>query len=147
MESIPKPTQSYSILLVEDEEATLELLAIILPKKYHGALLHTAGNGRKGLDLFNTYKPDIVITDFNMPEMSGAHMVDEIRAIKPDTKFIVITGDTGQLALADSAKKGFRFDHIIVKPVVFQALFTAIDQCLAEIAYKYERCETLAKQL
>jgi YesN/AraC family two-component response regulator len=133
MESIIKPAQSLSILLVEDEESTLELLAIIIPKKYPGASLHTAGNGRIGLDLFKTHTPDIVITDFNMPEMSGAHMVDEIRAIKPDTKFIVSTGDTGQLALEDSAKKGFRFDHFIAKPVVFEALFGAIDQCLAEM--------------
>ena len=133
MESIIKPAQSFSILLVEDEEATLELLTIILPKKYPGALLHSAYNGRTGLDVFKRHTPDIVITDFNMPEMSGAHMVDEIRAIKPDTKFIVITGDTGQLALEDSAKKGIKFDHFIAKPVVFEALFGAIDQCLAKI--------------
>jgi YesN/AraC family two-component response regulator len=139
MESIIKPTQSFSILLVEDEESTLELLTIILPKKYPGALLHTAYNGRTGLDVFKTYTPDIVITDFNMPEMSGAHMVDEIRAIKPDTKFIVITGYTGQLALEDSANNGFKFDHIIAKPVVFQALFTEIDQCLAEIAQQIRK--------
>ena len=133
MESIIKPAPSISMMLVEDEAATLELLAIILPKKYPGALLHTAGNGRTGLDVFKTHTPNIVITDFNMPEMCGSHMVDKIRAIKPETKFIVITGDTGQIALEDSANKGFKFDHFIAKPVVFQALFTAIDQCLAEI--------------
>ena len=118
---------------MEDEDATLEILSIILPKKYPGVLLHTAYNGRTGLELFKTYTPGIVITDFNMPEMSGAHMVAKIRAIKPDTKFIVITGDTGQLALEDSDKKGFKFDHFIAKPVVFEALFVAIDQCLGEI--------------
>ena len=134
MESIINPSPTFSILLVEDEEATLELLSIILPKKYPTALLSTAGNGRTGLDVFKTHTPDIVITDFNMPEMSGGLMVDEIRAIKPDTKFIVITGDIGQFALKDSAEKGFKIDQFIVKPVVFQALFTAIDQCLAEIA-------------
>jgi CheY-like chemotaxis protein len=136
MGSIIKPAQSFSILLVEDEESTLELLAIILPKKYSGALLHTAGNGRTGLELFKRHAPDIVITDFNMPEMCGAHMVDEIRAIKPDTKFIVITGDTGQIALEDSANNGFIFDHFIAKPVVFEALFEAIEQCLVEIALR-----------
>jgi hypothetical protein len=36
MESIINPTQSFPMLLVEDEAATLELLAIILPKKYPG---------------------------------------------------------------------------------------------------------------
>ena len=52
MESIINPTQAFSMLLVEDEAACLELLAIIIPKKFPGALLHTANNGRAGLDLF-----------------------------------------------------------------------------------------------
>ena len=132
MESVVNPKPTFSMLLVEDEEDTLELLAMILPKKFPDALLHTADNGIKGLDLFTTHLPDIVITDFIMPEMSGSHMIDKIRAIKPDTKFIIITGDTGQLAMEESDNKGFEFEHVIEKPVVFQALFTAIEQCRGE---------------
>jgi YesN/AraC family two-component response regulator len=36
---------------------------------------------------------DIVITDFNMPEMGCVLMAEKIHAIKTDTKFIVITGN------------------------------------------------------
>lgn len=133
MESIIKPTQSFSILLVEDEAVTLELLAIILPKKYSGVLLHTASNGRTGLDVFKTHTPDIVITDFNMPEMCGAQMVDKIRAIKPDTKIIVITGKSEKPLQQNFTQEGVVFDHFIAKPVVFQELFTAIDQCLGDL--------------
>lgn len=134
MESGSNMMPSISILLVEDTNATLELLSIIIPKKYPGVALHTAGNGRTGLEIFKTYTPDIVITDINMPEMGGVQMAVKIRAIKPDTKFIVITGNSGKLALQDSDGKEFEFDHYIVKPVRFEALFVAIEQCLAEIA-------------
>jgi CheY-like chemotaxis protein len=130
--TMSNPAQSFSMLLVEDEGTTLELLAIILLKKFPDALLHTADNGRKGLDLFTAHMPDIVITDFKLPEMCGTYMIDKIRALKPDTKFIIITGDTGLLALEDSTKKGFKCDHIIAKPVIFQALFSAIELCLGE---------------
>jgi YesN/AraC family two-component response regulator len=134
MEFTSNPRQTISILLVEDVKVTLELLAIILAKKFPDVALHTAINGRTGLELFKTYTPDIVITDINMPEMGGVQMADKIRAIKPDTKFIVITGDSGKLVLQDSVDKRFEFDHFIVKPVVFQELFAAIEQCFDEIA-------------
>jgi YesN/AraC family two-component response regulator len=63
--------------------------------------------------------PDNVITDISMPEMEGAQMVDYIRAIKPATKCIVLTGDTGKITLEASVGKGFEIDHYIVKPAMF----------------------------
>jgi len=69
-----------------------------------------------------------------MPEMNGIQMANEIRAIKPDTRFIVITGDTGKLVLQDSIGNGFPIDNYLMKPVRFEALFEAIEQCLGKIA-------------
>jgi two-component system cell cycle response regulator len=125
---------SISILLVEDEKDNLELLAIILTKKFPDVVLYTAANGKSGLELFKTQTPDIVITDINMPEMCGVKMAYKIRAINPDIKFIAITGNTGKYVLEDSVEKDFVFDHNIVKPVDFSKLFAAIEQCLGKIA-------------
>lgn len=127
-----------SILLVEDEKDALELLITILTRKFPDVVLYSAMNGRMGLELFKTYTPDIVITDINMPEMSGLQMTDKIRIIKPDTKLIAITGKTGNLVLQDSAEKGVKFVHYIVKPVCFQELFAAIEQCYGEIVHQTE---------
>jgi len=127
------PVPAVSILLVEDEESVLQLLATILTRKFPGATLYTAINGRTGLELFKSHIPDIVITDIKMPEMGGVQMADKIRAIKPDTKFIILTGDPGKSVHQDSIEKEFEFDHYIMKPVVFGVLFAAIEQCLAEI--------------
>jgi|SRR6185369_6883717 len=134
MESMSVPAPSVSILLVEDEEAILRLLATMLARKFPGAALYTAINGRTGLELFKSHIPDIVITDIKMPVMGGVQMADKIRAIKPDTKFIILTGDPGKSVHHDSVEKGFGFDHYIMKPVVFGVLFAAIEQCLAGIA-------------
>jgi YesN/AraC family two-component response regulator len=123
-----------SILLVEDEEAILELLASILTRKFPGVVLYTASNGRTGLELFKSHLPDIVITDIKMPEMGGVQMADKIRTIKPATKFIIVTGDSGKSTDYDSSEKGSGFDHYIMKPAVFGTLFAAIEQCLAGIA-------------
>ena len=130
MESMPK----ISMLLVEDEKMNRDLYAFILTKKFPEIVLHTAINGRMGLGLFKTHTPDIVITDINMPEMGGVQMIQEIHAIRPDTKFIVLSGTSGKPDLRESTQNGFEIDHYIVKPVVFQELFAAIEQCLGEIA-------------
>ncbi|HTP64621.1 MAG TPA: response regulator [Geobacteraceae bacterium] len=133
MESMSNPIPSISMLLVEDEELTRDLLADILTKKYPEIPLYAAINGRRGLELFKSHTPNIVITDINMPEMGGVQMASKIRVIKPDTKFIVLTGTIEKNDLQDSVEKGFEFDHFIVKPVIFQELFAAIEQCFGEI--------------
>jgi YesN/AraC family two-component response regulator len=134
MEPISNPMPAISILLVEDEKLTLDLLTTILARKFPDVPLYTASNGRTGLELFHAHTPEIVITDINMPEMSGMQLADRIRAIKPGVKLVVLTGDTGKLSLEASVEKGFKIDHYIVKPVSFQELFVAIEQCLGEIA-------------
>lgn len=134
MKSRSNPKPSISMLLVEDEKVTLDILTTILTRKFPDVTLYAAINGRTGLELFKTHTPDIVITDINMPELNGVQMADKIRVIKPDVKFIVLTGNSGKLVLQDSDEKGFEFEHNIVKPVSFQELFAAIEQCLGEIA-------------
>ena len=133
MESISDPRQSKSILLVEDELDTLKVLSTIFAMKFPDVALHTANNGRTGLELFKTHRPDIVITDVNMPEMGGVQMAERILAIKPDTKFIVLSGDAAGLVLQDSTGEEFEVGHYIAKPVSFTELFATIEQCLDEI--------------
>jgi YesN/AraC family two-component response regulator len=128
------PMPSISILLVEDDSDTLEVLAKIFPIKFPDVALHTAINGRAGLELYKTHTPDIVITDVNMPELSGVQMADKIRAIKPDVKIIVLTAKTGKASLEHAVGEGFEIDHYILKPVNFGILFAAIEQCIGEVA-------------
>jgi len=131
MEFMADPVPSVSILLVEDEDAILKLLTTILARKFSDVVFYTAVNGRTGLELFESHMPDIVITDIKMPEMGGVQMADKIRAIKPDTKFIILTGDPGRSTDQVPVEGEFGFDHYIMKPVVCGALFAAIEQCLA----------------
>ena len=133
MESMSNPIPSISMLLVEDEELTLYLLSDILTKKYPEIPLYTAINGRRGLELFKSHTPNIVMTDINMPEMGGVQMAGKIRTVNPYTKFIILTGTCEKIDLQDSVEKGFEFDHFIVKPVIFQELFAAIEQCICGI--------------
>jgi|WetSurMetagenome_2_1015567.scaffolds.fasta_scaffold101748_3 YesN/AraC family two-component response regulator len=133
MEAISGPVPSISILVVEDEVITLEYLVTNLARKFPAIAFHKALNGSTGLELFTTHTPDIVITDINMPEMGGVQMAGRIHSMKPDTKFIVLTGNSGKPAHQVSSDNGLEFDHYIVKPIFFHDLFAAIEQCIGEI--------------
>ncbi|HXE97131.1 MAG TPA: response regulator [Dongiaceae bacterium] len=136
METQSEQDSSISILIVEDEPGTLELLTAIMTMKYPDLPLYTAGNGRTGLEIFRTHLPDIVMTDINMPEMCGAQMAANIRALKPDTQFIVLTGNSGKLVLAEKDERELEFNHRIMKPVIFKELFAAVEQCFDAIAHR-----------
>lgn len=123
-----------AILLVENDKTALDILCAVLARKYPRASIHCAGDGKAGLAAALAHRPDIVITDINMPEMGGVQMVARIRAAQPGTKLIVITGESGRVECQEWVGQGFEFDHYIVKPVGFQELFAAIDRCFEALS-------------
>jgi signal transduction histidine kinase len=70
------PVQSARILLVEDHADILELVHLQLRDQYQ---VYVAQNGRLGLELARKERPDLIITDYMMPEMDGLAMVRELR--------------------------------------------------------------------
>jgi YesN/AraC family two-component response regulator len=138
MNAMHEPDRTFSILLVEDEEDAMEALSSILVMKYPAVTLYTATNGKTGLHLFKMHTPDIVVTDINLPELNGIQLVEEIRVIKPDTKIIVLSADSGKNSFRINDKDEFGINHFIAKPVIFGLLFASIEQCIAEISHPAE---------
>ena len=67
------------ILLVDDDTISMELAKIILQEEYE---VTTAGSGNEALTLLlNNYKPDLVLLDVIMPELSGWETYNRIRGI------------------------------------------------------------------
>lgn len=78
------------ILIVEDEKDIRELLCMMLPQDH---MVIQACNGIEGLEMFEIYQPDLVITDYQMPKMTGIDLINMIKAREPElkTKIIVIS--------------------------------------------------------
>jgi signal transduction histidine kinase len=70
------PTTSGRILVVEDNVEILELINLQLRDKY---TIFAGQNGRQGLELAQRERPDVIVTDFMMPEMDGLSMLKAIR--------------------------------------------------------------------
>lgn len=66
-----------TVLIVEDEWAIADWLQSLLGDEGHDVLV--AGNGRRALELLATHTPDLILTDFMMPIMDGAAMLNALR--------------------------------------------------------------------
>lgn len=77
------------VVLVEDEKFARNVLYAILNEIVDQVWF--AEDGRKGLSLIRTHRPDIVITDISMPGLSGLQMLREAKTVIPNLKTIVTT--------------------------------------------------------
>ncbi|MFW2375555.1 MAG: response regulator [Cellulophaga baltica] len=81
-----------------------------------GYEVKTADSGEKGIDIFKTFQPDLVIVDINMPGLSGLDVVKHIRLTeKSKTPIVVMSGNTDEKIIVDGFDLGI--DDYMKKPV------------------------------
>ncbi|MBD3796243.1 MAG: response regulator [Campylobacterales bacterium] len=79
-----------SILFVEDEAISRDLISHFL-KQLSFANVYVASDGREGYEMYLNHKPDIVLTDLNMPIVDGLQLSEKIKAITPNVPILLIT--------------------------------------------------------
>jgi len=123
---------ALSLLFVEDDEFARKISCKLISLGFPGLVIHQAENGQAGLELFNAHKPDIVISDINMPVMDGIRMVKNIRALSPHTTIIIVTAHSDEMYRDDIS--GMGIFHCVAKPINHKKLFEAIEACCATIS-------------
>ena len=78
IDELPEGGEGELILIVDDLADMRELIAADLKRKNYRVL--TACNGKQGLEIANQYKPDLIVTDWMMPEMSGPDLIKNLKA-------------------------------------------------------------------
>ncbi|HBE77009.1 MAG TPA: hypothetical protein DDW65_04395 [Firmicutes bacterium] len=113
------------VLYVEDEASIRESIVEMLQRRI--TMVYTAQNGQEGLELFNQYHPEIIITDLQMPVMDGLTMAKEIKTGNKAVPIIITTAYNETDYFLKAIDIGI--NHYILKPVHFPKLFAAIDEC------------------
>jgi len=103
------------VLIVDDDPALLQALPEALRLRMSGLMVDTADSASAALDRIGARDYDAIVTDIKMPGMDGLALLDEIRARRPDTPTLMITGH-GEHALAIGALRGGAYDFI-QKPI------------------------------
>ncbi len=82
----------YKLLIVDDNRMQIKsLLTFVDWDAFDITEIKTATNGKKGVEIFKEFMPDIVITDIVMPVMDGIAMTKEIQKIKEDIRIIYMS--------------------------------------------------------
>ncbi|HEX9023655.1 MAG TPA: response regulator [Geobacteraceae bacterium] len=127
------PNSRVSLLYVEDDPVTRDIMAKIIRMKLPEVELLVAENGRIGLELYREHTPPLIITDVAMPLMDGIEMATEIKAENPGAIIIVISAYSNTEYLLSSIEIGV--NHYVLKPIDFTKFFATIDKCLAGLPH------------
>ncbi len=100
--------EGFEILFAEDNEALRNQAGALLKKLF--GTVYLAGDGEVALGLFREHHPQIVITDIKMPRRDGLDLTRMIKALKPETKVIVMSAFDDREHLHEAIDCGvFRF--------------------------------------
>ena len=102
--------------LIVDDSSTMRRIIINTLNKLGYHECHEAGNGREGVDRLATTPVDMVITDWNMPEMSGIDFVRALRASDATRALpvLMVTTNAAQDDIVEALKAGV--NNYVVKP-------------------------------
>jgi two-component system, cell cycle sensor histidine kinase and response regulator CckA len=120
------------MLIVEDDPDARSVLKTTLERKYPRLSLHVAESGRVGLELFRELKPEIVMTDIQMPGMSGIEMAQQLLRLAPRTQIIIVTAHSDTDLLLDCLN--MEVSRYLLKPIGSEFLFQAVDECLDRVS-------------
>jgi len=79
-----------TILCVDDDERSLSIRKVILETRGYRVL--TCSEPEAAIDLMKCGGIDLVLTDLMMPKLNGARLIDELKAISPDTPALLFSG-------------------------------------------------------
>jgi len=127
-----KNNENIRILIVDDNKDLREILEEYL--KDGGDITEGADNGKEALLKHNRNPYDLVITDLNMPEMSGIELMKTIRKDTDMTEFIIITGYASIDSAVETIKIG-AYDYI-VKPFRMEELKVVVKNAKDKIKLK-----------
>jgi YesN/AraC family two-component response regulator len=137
MEFFQKDNKVISLLYVEDDPITRKLLQKAISRKFPTIKIHSAENGKAGLELFKKTRPDIVLTDIDLPEMNGIMMASELRKLTSKTEIILISGREKERYESDIFKIGI--SHYLNKPIQNEILYKIIEDTITCIMSKRKR--------
>jgi CheY-like chemotaxis protein len=112
------------VLVVDDERVIADTLAMILNQS--GCEARAVYSGEKAVELAASFTPDMLITDVIMADLNGIDAAIMIRALLPNIKILLFSGQAATADLLEKARaKGYEFE-ILAKPVHPQDLLSRL---------------------
>ncbi len=120
------------VLVVDDEIHIVHVVSIKL--RNNGYEIITASNGAEAFELACAEKPDIIVTDFQMPVMTGLELVAKIRQSEEIKDVPVILLTARNFAIEDKQKQDLQISGCLSKPFSPKELLENIEDILYQRA-------------
>jgi CheY-like chemotaxis protein len=115
------------ILTIDDQQ--LILLSVEKRLTELGYDVKTADSGQKGIEVYDSFEPDLVLVDINMPDMSGLDVVKHIKTSKRNTTpVLVMSGNTEENIITNGFNLGI--DDYMKKPVSLSEMAARIKRLI-----------------
>ena len=116
------------VLVVDDEIHIVHVVAIKL--RNNGYEVMTAGDGAEAFKIACEEKPDIIVTDFQMPLMTGLELVEKLRGSEETREIPVILLTARSFAIEDRQKEELQISQCLSKPFSPKELLENIEDIL-----------------
>jgi len=113
---------SIKILLVDDHQLFLDGIKLVLRKAKNLIINGEAHNGIEALQFLKKNEIDLMITDVNMPEMSGTELTKKVKELYPEIKVLVLTQSDEKSVInqiIQSEAEGYLLKKIEKKELIF----------------------------
>ena len=135
----------YKALIVDDERIIRQGIRMVVPWERLGiGEVFMASSGQEALGIFKEERPDIMITDIRMTEVTGLELISQIRELNEDLKIIVLTGYDSFEYARECLR--MRVDEFLLKPVDEEYLIQTI-QKLVTILDETKEKEVVEKRM
>ena len=114
-------TLGARVLVVDDDEALAEMLAIVLANEGYEA--RTCHDGAAAMGVFRAYSPDLVLLDLMLPGRDGVDVCRDIRA-ESDVPIVMLTAKSDTMDVVDGLEAGA--DDYVAKPFKTQELIARV---------------------
>ncbi len=122
------PGNGETVLVVDDETEILKTMQDMLENLGYKAEI--AGSGKEAIEKYRQVRPDLVLMDISMPEMSGISCIEKITDFDPDIKVIIISGyDERNSNILDDRIKKLTHEYL-TKPVGLDELSATLARLL-----------------
>jgi len=130
----PERVSTKLILLVDDDPVLLQALPEALQLRMDGVDVETCDSADRALQRIAEVDYEAIVTDIKMPGTDGLALLAQIRALRPDTPTLLITGH-GEHDLAVQALRGGAYDFI-QKPIDREYFVASLTRAMQARQYK-----------
>lgn len=135
-----------TIFILDDHQMLIDGLSALLKNEKEFHIVGTSNFPEKALDEIIKLKPNILLTDVNMPIMSGVEVIKKLKPLLPDTKFIALSMAGDRQTITDMINAGAL--GFILKNTGKQELILALQKvATGKNHYSDDIAQTLAQSI